>query len=110
VVLSEKTRTMLAAIGDSLEELKNMVNKQLAAFSRIKRIEVRKEPFEKTATAKIKRFLYPLGKEQAVPGAGEKSREEPAGNAKKDPVIDPITDPGPEVPAEALPFPGKFPG
>jgi long-chain acyl-CoA synthetase len=54
---------MLAALGDSLEELKNHVNKRLAAFSRLNRIEVREEPFEKTATAKIKRFLYPRGKE-----------------------------------------------
>ncbi|MDR2404268.1 MAG: AMP-binding protein [Spirochaetaceae bacterium] len=61
VVLSEKARTMLAAIGDRLGELRNAVNKGLASFSRISRIEVRIEPFEKTATAKIKRFLY--GKE-----------------------------------------------
>jgi long-chain acyl-CoA synthetase len=59
IVLSEKTQTMLAAIGDSLEELKNAVNKRLASFSRIHRIEVQQEPFEKTATQKIKRFLYP---------------------------------------------------
>jgi long-chain acyl-CoA synthetase len=58
VVLSEKARTMLAAIGDSLGELRNAVNKRLASFSRISRIEIRTEPFEKTATAKIKRFLY----------------------------------------------------
>ncbi|MDR2101349.1 MAG: AMP-binding protein [Treponema sp.] len=58
IVLSERARTMLAALGDSLEELKNRVNKRLAAFSRLNRIEVREEPFEKTATAKIKRFLY----------------------------------------------------
>jgi long-chain acyl-CoA synthetase len=59
IVLSEKARTMLAAIGDRLEELKNAVNQRLAAFSRIHRIEVQPEPFEKTATQKIKRFLYP---------------------------------------------------
>jgi long-chain acyl-CoA synthetase len=59
IVLSEKAQTMLAAIGDSLEELKNAVNQRLASFSRIHRIEVQREPFEKTATQKIKRFLYP---------------------------------------------------
>jgi long-chain acyl-CoA synthetase len=59
IVLSEKARTMLAALGDRLEELKNAVNQRLAAFSRIHRIEVQPEPFEKTATQKIKRFLYP---------------------------------------------------
>jgi long-chain acyl-CoA synthetase len=58
VVLSEKARTMLTAIGDRLGELRNAVNKGLATFSRISRIEVRTEPFEKTATAKTKRFLY----------------------------------------------------
>lgn len=59
VVLSEKAKTMLAAIGDSLEELKNAVNKKLAVFSRLNRIEIKNEPFEKTPTQKIKRFLYP---------------------------------------------------
>jgi long-chain acyl-CoA synthetase len=58
VVLSEKARTMLAAIGDRLGELRSAVNKRLASFSRISRIEVRTEPFEKTATQKIRRFLY----------------------------------------------------
>ena len=58
VVLSEMAKTMLAAIGDNLEELKNSVNKKLAAFSRLSRIEVQKEPFNKTPTQKIRRFLY----------------------------------------------------
>ena len=58
IVLSEKAQTMIAALGDSLEELKNTVNKKLAAFSRLNRIEIQKEPFEKTPTLKIKRFLY----------------------------------------------------
>ena len=58
VVLNEKAQTMFAALGDSLEELKDTANKKLAAFSRLNRIEIRKEPFEKTPTQKIKRFLY----------------------------------------------------
>jgi long-chain acyl-CoA synthetase len=58
VVLSEKAKTALAALGESLEALKNQVNKRLAAFSRLNRIEIREEPFEKTPTQKIKRFLY----------------------------------------------------
>jgi long-chain acyl-CoA synthetase len=58
IVLSEKAGTVLAALGESLEALKNQVNKRLAAFSRLNRIEVREEPFEKTPTQKIKRFLY----------------------------------------------------
>jgi long-chain acyl-CoA synthetase len=68
VVLSEKAQTMLAAMGDALggalSELKHAVNQQLAAFSRISRIEVREEPFEKTPTQKIKRFLYPIKNEE----------------------------------------------
>ncbi|MDR2630303.1 MAG: long-chain fatty acid--CoA ligase, partial [Spirochaetaceae bacterium] len=58
VVLSEKAKTMAAAVGEGLEELKNAVNRRLASFSRISRIEIRNEPFEKTPTQKIKRFLY----------------------------------------------------
>jgi len=58
IVLSEKAQTAAAAIGDHLEELKARVNRKLAAFSRLARIEIRQTPFEKTATAKIKRYLY----------------------------------------------------
>jgi long-chain acyl-CoA synthetase len=43
---------------EKLEELRRSLNKQLAAFSHIDRIEVMAEPFEKTPTGKIKRFLY----------------------------------------------------
>lgn len=46
-----------------LADLKAQSNKRLAAFSRIHRMEVQEEPFEKTATQKIKRFLYPKPKE-----------------------------------------------
>ena len=45
-----------------MTELKAHTNKRLAAFSRIHRVEVHQEPFEKTATQKIKRFLYPKKK------------------------------------------------
>jgi long-chain acyl-CoA synthetase len=58
IVLSEKAKTMIAALGDSLDDLKNTVNKKLTAFSRLNRIEIQNEPFEKTPTQKIKRFLY----------------------------------------------------
>ncbi|MFQ3547064.1 MAG: AMP-binding protein [Termitinemataceae bacterium] len=47
------------SLGHLLNELKTATNKRLAAFSRIHRIEIQDEPFEKTATQKIKRFLYP---------------------------------------------------
>jgi long-chain acyl-CoA synthetase len=58
VVLSE-TAMLLSAINEGLDELKLKVNQKLAVFSRIHRIEIQKEPFEKTATLKIKRYLYP---------------------------------------------------
>lgn len=45
--------------GEMLGDLKKATNKRLSGFSRIHRIEVQDEPFEKTATHKIKRFLYP---------------------------------------------------
>lgn len=45
-----------------LQDLKHATNKRLAGFSRIHRIEIQDEPFEKTATQKIKRFLYPKKK------------------------------------------------
>jgi long-chain acyl-CoA synthetase len=61
ITLSEKAKTALAALADNLEELKHAVNKRLASFSHINRIEISQEPFEKTPTDKIKRFLYPAG-------------------------------------------------
>lgn len=41
-----------------LEELRNSVNANIAGFLRIKKIKESKEPFEKTPTQKIKRYLY----------------------------------------------------
>ncbi|GHV95272.1 AMP-binding protein [Spirochaetia bacterium] len=46
------------AVVNALEELRQWANKKLANFSRLSRIEVRDEPFEKTPTLKIKRYLY----------------------------------------------------
>ncbi|MDR2534511.1 MAG: hypothetical protein LBD29_00585 [Treponema sp.] len=63
IVLNEKSKTIVTAIEDGIEQLlkdlKQRVNKQLASFSRIHRIEIQQEPFEKTHTQKIKRFIYP---------------------------------------------------
>ena len=42
-----------------LEQIKREANGRLAAFSRIGRVQIQHEPFEKTPTQKIKRFLYP---------------------------------------------------
>jgi long-chain acyl-CoA synthetase len=86
VVLNEKARALMNAIGGGLEELKKTVNKQLASFSRLSRIEVQDRPFEKTPTQKIKRFLY--------------------GAAPRPLTVDPATG----YPPGGLPSPGKFPG
>ena len=43
---------------EKMEENRLFVNEALPAFSQIKRIEIQPEPFEKTPTKKIKRFLY----------------------------------------------------
>ncbi|MDR2194600.1 MAG: AMP-binding protein [Treponema sp.] len=43
---------------ETRDTLRRSLNKRLAAFSRIDRIEVMTAPFEKTPTGKIKRFLY----------------------------------------------------
>ena len=42
-----------------LERIRQETNSRLAAFSRIARVKLQVEPFEKTPTQKIKRFLYP---------------------------------------------------
>lgn len=80
VVLNERARTLIAAAEDVaagamegakevfgkaaelLSDLRSNSNRRLAVFSRIHRVEVHHEPFEKTATQKIKRFLYPRKK------------------------------------------------
>ena len=36
----------------------DFVNEKVSKFSKIKDVEIRKEPFSKTATHKIRRFLY----------------------------------------------------
>jgi long-chain acyl-CoA synthetase len=41
-----------------LETLQKQVNEQVSSFSRIARVIEQREPFEKTPTQKIKRYLY----------------------------------------------------
>jgi len=53
------------AIERLLENLRKEANSRLAAFSRIQRVKLHPEPFEKTPTQKIKRFLYGKAKEKA---------------------------------------------
>jgi long-chain acyl-CoA synthetase len=45
-------------IGELLQRLKETVNPQLSAFAQITRFIEHEEPFQKTATSKIKRYLY----------------------------------------------------
>ena len=40
------------------ENIKNQVNEQVSSFSRLARVDEQTEPFEKTPTQKIKRYLY----------------------------------------------------
>jgi long-chain acyl-CoA synthetase len=87
VVLNKKARAMINAAGEALEELKKKVNQQLASFSRLSRIEVKDEPFEKTPTHKIKRFLYGIQK-----------------------PLDPKADPATGLPPGGSLFPGTSPG
>jgi long-chain acyl-CoA synthetase len=47
------------AAAQLLGRIKKEANERLAAFSRIGRVERQADPFEKTPTQKIKRFLYP---------------------------------------------------
>ncbi|MBN2410777.1 AMP-binding protein [candidate division KSB1 bacterium] len=45
-------------IGEILKKVQQQVNKSVASFARINKIIEQTEPFEKTPTKKIKRFLY----------------------------------------------------
>jgi len=51
------------ALEHLLENIRKETNSKLASFSRIQRVKIHTEPFEKTPTQKIKRFLY--GKKKA---------------------------------------------
>ncbi len=45
-------------ISNLLEDIRRKVNEQVSAFSRLARVIEQTEPFEKTPTQKIKRYLY----------------------------------------------------
>ncbi|MGD9939317.1 MAG: AMP-binding protein, partial [Clostridia bacterium] len=79
VVLNERAKALLsdakdavmdaskAAVSESerlLAGLRSATNARLSSFSRLARIVLHDQPFEKTATMKIKRYLYP-GKVEA---------------------------------------------
>ncbi len=58
----ERVSGMEHAASQMLEGIKKEANARLAAFSRIGKVRIQVEPFEKTPTQKIKRFLYPQKK------------------------------------------------
>jgi len=57
--MKEETRKHAEAkLEELVSELKGFVNQRVNTFSQIKQVVAHTEPFEKTATKKIKRFLY----------------------------------------------------
>jgi long-chain acyl-CoA synthetase len=56
--IEEDTVRMQKKIDTYLNELKTRLNKELSANSRIGTVIEQKEPFERTPTKKIKRYLY----------------------------------------------------
>jgi long-chain acyl-CoA synthetase len=80
--LAEDVKQMTSSMGDQakdmardaetrareiLEGLRKDVNGKLAAFSRISKVNIQSEPFEKTPTQKIKRHFYPGGDKKQPP-------------------------------------------
>ena len=55
----ESLENIERAAAQMLELIKREANGRLAGFSRIGTVRIQHEPFEKTPTQKIKRFLYP---------------------------------------------------
>ncbi len=60
--LEEKAKFIEEKAEHTLKEMRVLVNKELSKFSQIKEMVFKDEPFEKTPTHKIKRFLYDLNK------------------------------------------------
>ena len=57
--LSSAEQSIEKVAAQLLARIKKETNERLAAFSKIGKVERQVEPFEKTPTQKIKRFLYP---------------------------------------------------
>jgi long-chain acyl-CoA synthetase len=49
------------SVAQLMDNIKREANSRLAVFSRLARVEIQEEPFEKTPKQSIKRFLYPRG-------------------------------------------------
>ena len=50
------------SLSQLMDNIRREANVRLAGFSRIAKVEIQKEPFEKTPKQSIKRFLYPRGR------------------------------------------------
>eukprot|EP00825_Cyclidium_porcatum_P004233 TRINITY_DN11971_c0_g1_i1.p2 TRINITY_DN11971_c0_g1~~TRINITY_DN11971_c0_g1_i1.p2 ORF type:complete len:101 (+),score=21.79 TRINITY_DN11971_c0_g1_i1:81-383(+) len=55
-----------AIIDEQLEEIRVYVNSRVSNFSKINLVVIQPEPFEKTPTQKIKRYLYTLSQFSAI--------------------------------------------
>jgi long-chain acyl-CoA synthetase len=64
-----------------LDDLRKKVNDRLSSFSRISEIREQDEPFAKTPTSKIKRYLYQEGE---TPPPGEEETEQEHGDTPSD--------------------------
>jgi long-chain acyl-CoA synthetase len=58
VLKQDMTRQVENKVDDVLYELQEYVNSQVSKFSQIQKVVLHPVPFQKTATLKIKRFLY----------------------------------------------------
>jgi long-chain acyl-CoA synthetase len=58
ILKQDMTRQVEDKVDDVLNELQEYVNSQVNKFSQIQKIVLQPVPFQKTATMKIKRFLY----------------------------------------------------
>ena len=56
--LKQNADVLQEDITQHLQEIKESINKQLSRFSKVQEVLEQKEPFIKTPTLKIKRFLY----------------------------------------------------
>jgi long-chain acyl-CoA synthetase len=56
--LKDEAHKLDEKLDEMLKELKDYVNSRVNKFSQINKVEHQGEPFQKTATQKIKRFLY----------------------------------------------------
>ena len=58
ILKQDMTRQVEDKVDEVLNELQEYVNSQVNKFSRIQKVILHPDPFQKTATLKIKRFLY----------------------------------------------------